>query len=206
MTCLKLEWERLVSFLTSMQILYFLYNIFSTVFLTPSLSGIHCRLRRLSGVKTLRSRTIMRDQYCQEPGKSLKIVSCWSLGIAALYHNSDWITDNLRKMARGLVHVHELVAINSSYLKNSGDYLISSSTFMMSFSRVNLTNMLSIVCMSYVCIFRILLIWFLWLLVRWELTAPRNTSYLQEAHLQSSNVILVFVILSVCLESDALAT
>ena len=38
-----------------------------------------------------------------------------------------------------------------------------------------------------------------------ELMAPRDTSYLPEAHLQSSNVILVFVILSVCPELDALA-
>ena len=144
----------------------------------------------------------MRD----EPGarQILRIASCWSL--SRLQPSITIVTENLRKMTRGLVHEPKPVAINSSYLKNSGDYLISSSTFMMSFSRVNLTNMLSIVCMSYVCIFRILLIWFLWLLVRWELMAPRDTSYLQEAHLQSSNVILVFVILSVCPELDALAT
>ena len=67
------------------------------------------------------ARQIFKDCFMQK-----------SLGIAALYHNSDWITDNLRKMARWLVH--EPVAINSSHLKNSGDYLISSSTFMMSFS------------------------------------------------------------------------
>ena len=71
------------------------------------------------------------------------------------------------------------------FIKNSGDYLISSSTFMMSFSRLNLnlTNMLRFLFMSNVCIFRILLIRFLWLLVRRELTALWDTSYLQEAHL-----------------------